>query len=464
MTRKEIIYDKLLERLNHFSLDNEHSTGFGEALEEGQEQDSFLSLIEQLDQLRDKLQEDLNHERLPNDLSPILSVVESLSINYPDFPDARYAELLGMMHIIDRIKTEVYSEEDFKIEEDVQEDMFSLREIPNDVNIDTYFYHDTDDVSNSIVLISYKSISDLQDFFSEEAIPVELLFQLLAKLGGEHKLDLNKQYLLIKTAVSEQSMEATVKLHLVLSGNYFHFPLAYSEELNVHSSRKILPEREYQQFLDTLLIISEYNYQTDILDKYLRLYHVVENFMFRLPLVEMERNNNGTPFSIRDFQRLYKQVSTSELDALKSLLRKVLDETYDSTSTTFKEHVLDRWESLPSETLTATKITDLLSFLGITTSKGNSIEYGDVTDQNIHAVTSQLVYYYRNAIVHNKDTELHLTHETLTNHSILEDTALIVMKNFLIPCLEEIVFYLVIEDNSIVRFQHSTLKLWEDVA
>lgn len=463
MTRQEIIYTRLLERLGHFSLNEQHSIDFGESLGE-EDQNIFLGIVEQLDQLIDKLKENQLNNQLPSDVGNILSVAKSLLDYFPQFPSARYSELLTMIHILDRIKSEVSGEEGFDVSENVEDHTFDLMELGFPVNKEIYFFHDINAIENSVFLISFKSMDNLQGVISSEPIPVELLFQLLAKIGTDRQLDTSKQYLLIKTGISVKTMEATLKLHLVKAGHYFHFPQAYAGNLNIHPDRNILPELEYQQFQDTLLIISEYNYQTDILDKYLRLYHVIENFMFRVPLVEMERGNNGAPFSIRDFQRLYKQVNTSELAALKALLIKVMDESYDSVPVTFKAYLFDKWTKLPSGLLTNTEITSLLSFLSVTTNQGNPIEFGDVTDQNIHSIFSQVVYYYRNAIVHNKDTELHLTHETLTNHSILGNTALKVLENFLIPCLEEIVFYLIIENNHIVRFQHSSLKLWEHVA
>jgi hypothetical protein len=93
-------------------------------------------------------------------------------------------------------------------------------------------------------------------------------------------------------------------------------------------TRKINIGSNYQQFNETLTILSEYNHQKDILDKYIRLYHVMENFMFKYPLVIMERANAGMPFSIRDFQRMYNKVNVSEISALKEMIRAILKEDY----------------------------------------------------------------------------------------------------------------------------------------
>ncbi len=459
MKRKDIIFTQLLERLEHFTANGANTENYHSDLTSEERKNSFMGLMEQVEHQISEVIKDKNENRLPSDLGSLSLSIESLANDFNDFPEARFSEVLTMIYIIGKIK-EVADEEDFNIMNEVNTEIFILYEINNLIHKKYFFSHDYYTPENSIFLISLQSISHFKEFISFESVPAELLLQLLAKLGTDQILDVSKQYLLIKTIIPDKAKEACIKLHLVKAGHFFHIPQAYTGSLNIHPSRKIIPERRYQQFQDTLLIISEYNYQKDILDKYLRLYHVVENFMFRTSLVKLERNNEGTPFSIRDFQRLYKQVNTSELDALKSLIDQALNKEYDSTPLTFRQYFLNQWRSLPSGSLTVTQITKLMSFLSVTPKKG----YTEVTEQNFHSVISQFVYYYRNAIVHNKDTELHLTHETLTRHPVLKDTAQKFLETFLIPCIEEIVFYLLIEDNDIVRFNHSSLKLWEDEA
>jgi len=62
--------------------------------------------------------------------------------------------------------------------------------------------------------------------------------------------------------------------------------------------------------------------------------------------------------------------------------------------------------------------------------------------------------------VHNRETEFHLTHGTLQTHSLIGSAAKDVLEKFVIPTLEEISFYLVIEKNPLVWYKASKLTLW----
>lgn len=465
MTRKAIIYTRLIERLNHFTSNGSVAESYHDHLTTDEQKNSFMVLMEQIEQSVSLLEEENTGDILPSDLPVLLSNVESLMTEFGDFPDARFHELLSIICITDKIKSEVAGEENFDIAQDVNTDAFTLYELERPIYHKNFFYHDSGTLENSVFMISIQSIRDLKKFIIDKSIPVELLFQMLAKVGTDQVLDASKEYLLIKSGLPDKTMEACIRLHLVKAGHYFHFPQPYESALNIHADRKILPDRSYNQFLDTLLIISEYNYQRDILDKYLRLYHVIENFMFRLPLVKLERSNGGRPFSIRDFQRLYREVSTNELGALKKLVKKVFQENYNTTPTNFGDFVMEKWAALCPGIVSVADVNTLLKYLTVTNGSGDIVEHANINSiEVLTGAFAQMIYSYRNAIVHNKDTELHLSHETLLSHAVMRDTAHKVMEEFLIPCMEEITFYLVIEDNNIVRFEHSTLKLWEDVA
>lgn len=468
MTRKDIIYARLIERLNHFTPNGAFAENYyNHDLATDEKKNSFMGLMEQIEQQVSLLEEENAGNLLPSDLTALLSNIETIMSDFGDFPNARFYELFGIIYLVDKIKSEVAGEEDFDMEEAVNIDTFTFYELERPVYHKNFFSYDSNNLENSVFLISLQPINDLNEFVNGKSIPVELLFYMLAKLGTDQVLDTSKQYLLIKCGLPDKTMEACIRLHLVKAGHYFHSPQSYEVALNIHSDRKILPERSYNQFLDTLLIISEYNYQKDILDKYLRLYHVIENFMFRLPLVNLERGNGGRPFSIRDFQRLYREVTIDELRALKKLVKKIFLENYDATPTNFGDFVKKKWKNLCPGIVPVADFNTLLKYLTVTNSSGEIIEHENVNANSIEVLAvafSQMIYSYRNAIVHNKDTELHLSHETLLNHPIMGDTAFKVMKEFLIPCMEEITFYLVIEDNNIVRFHHSTLKLWEEIS
>ncbi len=75
---------------------------------------------------------------------------------------------------------------------------------------------------------------------------------------------------------------------------------------------------------------------------------------------------------------------------------------------------------------------------------------------------AKIIYAFRNSIVHNRETEFHLTHLALNNHPGIGDTAQLILEKFILPVIEEIVFKLIISENEIVWYESSKLQLWDE--
>jgi hypothetical protein len=189
-----------------------------------------------------------------------------------------------------------------------------------------------------------------------------------------------------------------------------------------------------------------------VLTKYLTLYHVIENFMFKLPIVELERQQGGRMFSIRDFRRLYKQVDESELSALKRLFVATF-QLQATPVTTFEQQVISRWDSLVPGTAPA-DIEKVMGALDLRVQK-RAMRHTEFRVGDVAGNFAQMVYYVRNAIVHNKETEFHLTFATLDN------TICTLIESFVIPCLEEMCFALVGSPNQHVWYLHKELLLYK---
>lgn len=461
MTRLNIIFLNLIGRLKVISTQGPTIDEFLKTLIQ-LKYDTFINLAEQISTDVNELEVRFKQQSIPPDLSDVIRRVGVLKQQFPEFPENRCDEILLMLNIITKIIDEIEGDDNFNFLEDVNTDNFVLTVLTRSIRKQFFYFYDNLVVENSVLLFDFTNPDELSEKIINEQLPIEILFQLLAKLGGNDPLDIAAQHLLIKSGLTEVAVNAYIKLHIVKNGGYFHDPIKYHGSLNINPDRKIVPSRQYQQFQDALLIISEYNYQNYILDKYLRLYHVIENFMYRSPLVELGINNIGVPFSIRDFARLYKQVSTSEEDVLKKLLENVFSKEYNTAHLTFNQFIENKWRNLVPNETTEANINLLLSFMRINSSKNAPILFNHVDRTNLKNVFYKLVYNFRNSIVHNKDTELHLTHETLVNHNVMSNTANIILEKFLIPCMEEIVFFLIIEENDIVWYRHSKLVLWDD--
>jgi hypothetical protein len=453
------IYDSLLPLLKNIS---ESQNYLDYAQRKGDEVDSLVVFSERISSYVNELESSKEESLLPDKLDKILEVLEDFRSTFPDFPNSRFIELLFILKLIMKLKEAVEDEEDYDLRQDVNVETFSIVKLSEKISFKNFLHVDRANMEDSFLLLDFEDEGALLEFISSHSMPANLLVQLLGKFGSAENSFSPFQYVFIKSTFSEKeaAVRAFTSLHLIKEGKYTHKPSHYSYSPNVNSNRKVKIEKHYQQFNEALIILSEYNYQKDILDKYIRLYHVVENFMYRGPLVALERKQNSS-FSIRDFQRMYSQVVKTELDVLNKFIKAVFDELYDETQK-FSSYVFDKWrlifESFQDETL----LDALLINLNITNKSQNIIKANEIQENSLVHTYSQFIYSFRNSLVHNKDTEFHLTHNILLNHDVIGDTANVFLEKFLIPTLEEIIFYLIIEKNELISFRSSSIKLWRD--
>ena len=66
-----------------------------------------------------------------------------------------------------------------------------------------------------------------------------------------------------------------------------------------------------------------------------------------------------------------------------------------------------------------------------------------------------MVYKIRNAIVHNKETEFHLSY--YSPHPGVP----VLLKEFLFPCLEEMCFALIAAESKLIWYPASSMELFE---
>lgn len=99
------------------------------------------------------------------------------------------------------------------------------------------------------------------------------------------------------------------------------------------------------------------------------------------------------------------------------------------------------------------EINELLFNLGFKRNYCSSVQ----TD-NFNNVFSELIYKFRNSIVHNKETEFHITYGNFSEFPAIVN----LMENLLIKCLEEIVYNLLINNNPLVWYSQPSLQLYNN--
>lgn len=287
---------------------------------------------------------------------------------------------------------------------------------------------------------------DLETF--EDDIESDFITHLLLALNQlwDEIDNINQMWFFIpECTITEDKLKDFLQFVLLINGFTFHNPIETNENQFINDNVKNIfscDTKNFSQYKESAYILSEYNYTHDILLKYLLLYHIVENFMYRRPIAEMAT----TGFTIREFKILYNNVKEGELQTLKNLLDKVksfnilpgtsIEMYFQNNLTTFKG------------TLSAPQISTLsilLQKMGV--QHINGISYKNA---------SQLVYLFRNSIIHNKETEFHITHTTLNENQELVDFFI----EFLLPSLENIVYFLIFQPGSLVDYPQNHILLY----
>lgn len=332
---------------------------------------------------------------------------------------------------------------------DVDEQAFEIRKIPGvELSPAWFVYQNGGQILDSLVVFDSREVAVFNQALSSQSISPELAFSFLAALVV-FDAEVICPSALVKRAAPQielEEIEAFVELHLAMAGLPTHIPKRVVRAPTVVNKDSIRAESAYRQWSDVLLVLSEYNSRGELLLKYLTIYHVIENLMFKMPIVALERQRNGAMFSIRDFRRLYDSVSVKELSALEKMFAAAFDLNAVGT-VKYGDLVKDSWHRL----LTvhgSTAIDAALERIGFET-KSSSF-----SGQTVHANYAKLVYIVRNSIVHNKETEFHLTSQSMTSEisSLIEE--------FLLPTLEQISFGMIGVPNDRLWYGNRELMLY----
>ena len=226
-------------------------------------------------------------------------------------------------------------------------------------------------------------------------------------------------------------------------------------------------KKPYSQFLETLVILSEANDRADVLGKYLHIYHVIESFMHKVPLVHLSDTSNGNIFKIRGFKNLYKEIERSERDSLDRLFNRPkfgsikywdLQLGSEFNNDTFEKIIQDNLNNLQTlSTYDESKYNDFFYSLGFT--KNDREPDTDAFTKFKNNPTAKryvdILYLIRCSIVHNKETEFHISHFTLTEDIVNFIDHILVQPLIMLICK------LICDDQTNVWYKDKNLKLYQ---
>lgn len=456
MLKKEALYNYPITALNNLT-DSEDFEDYYNQLIDGSEKIKFLEICDFLKEIRDSLQLSFDTNEV---CVRFADVYQTLKDNFElliPFPSTNIKQLLYFTHVASAVVSVLEELDECDLLNWQTKNYIISNEL---IYKKTYFYLNEISTDKSIFYIDFSYENLFSELADATGSSTELVFSLLNAIqvldvGG------NDRFLFVtdNDSICEKKALSALKLHLVLSGEVFHERVTLSSNPDQSLKKDIVISNPSQQFNDTLLVLSEYNSRKEMLNKYLSIYHTVENFMYRMPIVALGKQNGGKMFSMSSFKDLHNAVSESELPSLISFISSFLskennDGKYvEDLHTKFKAFCVDNEISKDA-------LNQVLVKLGVRKKKGfHSIETieefkGDGLYKTFPQVFSKIVYSIRNAIVHNKETEFHLSHLTLCPITIS------IIKELVLPTLEEIVFSLLTSKNEVVWYEYSSIELY----
>jgi hypothetical protein len=326
---------------------------------------------------------------------------------------------------------------------------------------DTFSYANNLEFRDSLAYLNFTKLNNtesnpliLEILATEFNKQLLALFLILTKDKTSEELD--KPYFLYRSdAVSSHAISALM-LQGVLQGKSVHVEKPSCFQITpVGFENKISPLNKYSQFQENLIILSEFNKSHDVISKFLAMYQIIESFMFKVPLVNLGTRNNGELFSIRDFRTLYETTNGREIQTIENLFKKSEMGAFwerDINNDMFREIVSLEVSELANKTgFDVNECNIFLNKLNIT---------GVLTVDNLSNLNaklySKLIYGLRNAVVHNKETEFHLSHFNM-NSSVA-----IFLDFVIISPLANLIFELLTDNSSKVWYHGPEIKLYEN--
>lgn len=382
-----------------------------------------------------------------NFLDDFLSNYNNFIGTFPDFPINNITFIKYWLLIANRINT--VKEVDLELNANLDINHFKIIDLEENIIEDNFLNYNADMTKSQIIFTFNETI---ESFMINEihSAHVDLLLIWLNTLSIDNTEE-NKQFVFmcIENQPVLKDLISILKIQVLINGKLIKSLEKYEIEPNKPFLNDLDFTEKYIQFDNISNILNEYNNQKYLLDKFLKLYHIIENFMYKQKVCKLQRERLGSPLQIRDFQTLYDRFSSNESSSIQEFFSNVFSINYDAN--TFEVLIKNEWNQL--EVLDPTKPTEIDTLFNSLALKSN-YNYNNLKTNINGAMFANIVYKIRNSIVHNKDSE---THFESTN---LPSGAKFILEKFFIPNLERIVYHLIINKNEIVWYDNDKLLLY----
>jgi hypothetical protein len=194
---------------------------------------------------------------------------------------------------------------------------------------------------------------------------------------------------------------------------------------------------QYHQYFEVFDIINELNHANETITRFLKLYHILEYLVYRAELVKLEVKARVNRTFIRE---IHGFTGKGQSDKEYEVFKRSFNEIFHA------ELAAGAFQLNP---LTPQEGAFLKSYWGLDITPANRLRH---TDGNQIA---QLIYRIRNSIVHNKESEFHITATNPDDYIDVID----LMKRF-IQILEKQVFDKISSDADSISYQNQHIELY----
>lgn len=251
---------------------------------------------------------------------------------------------------------------------------------------------------------------------------------------------------------------AGIKLTILLSGKILHEIQEYTyQPLELTDYRgtfdyKInydILSKSYEQFEQIYEVINEYNGTKGIIEKYLKLYQVLEELMVRINVVKFSKGK----ITVRALEE-FKSIKSTERDSLRKLFENIFYVDSLANSKMADKKLLDEIKALwdASDFAYATSLN-----VQYNESKDLTVNFHDLLDgykvNQVSDFYSFWIYELRCEIVHNKATEYHMTYMNL------DENLKRFMIDFFLPSMEAIIFHTMIRVPKCLQYDRDAIRI-----
>ncbi|MCD7900737.1 MAG: hypothetical protein LUH22_12935 [Bacteroides sp.] len=259
---------------------------------------------------------------------------------------------------------------------------------------------------------------------------VELFFDILANI------DTQKGLLVCKTAnaYQEEDFYSYIYLSFLNDSNSIVIPSDLT-----YTSSPILPgliydiTKNYKQYFDIYDVLNELNQAPDILNRYLRLYHIMEYLVYRVYLVNLINRVGSSRLFVREFIVSAENMKKGEKESFRK-----------NFSLIFSTDLVAIIEPTLSPIINPIIVTFLSDKNIVKSFAANQIDK-----------ISDLIYGIRCCIVHNKESEYHLT---ISNHEDYEVIIPVIKK--ILEIFENLIIHKIINNNLIINYPQQNINLY----